>query len=719
MFQQSSFLQFLLAASILGACNHDGNGSGGGTAVDAAAPTVTIDFPPLGSITDATSIHVRGHASDVTGVASIRVNGVLAATDDGFANWSAQIPVGLGDLPVVIASTDTLGNTDSSAASTAVRSDGPFLFDVRDVVVDPEHGRALLVDAYQRALIGINLKTSMRFMISGPDATLGLPFSLPCALVLSPDASFAWVADALTNAIFRVDLATGIREVVSSPGVGTGPNLVSPQSLAYDATQARLFVSSGVPVNSILAVDPSTGNRMVLTGPTFGSGMKLVAIQGLAAGGPHGSLLVTDSSFQGVVSVSTSNGNRTLFSGDGAGYGPLFLFPTKCTLDAVNQRLLVADDEGRAVVAVTLPSGNRMIVSQKGLGTGPALEGVHGLAWNGDQEALLVAQSDRLLRVDLVTGDREVFTSTARGVGLAFEAPTEIAYDEIGDMIYVVDSPTSVSTIYSVERSTGNREPVSVLTGSGAAGACGLEIDRGHAHVLTLGCYSAAGASAVVCLDLPHYSADLIGPVNLRPATVVDMSAEFGGSRMLLATDSALYAIALATNTLSLLSDNSMGQGTLLAGVARVASHPDGVHVLATQAMDGSRSTGLVSIDLVTGERRLVSSSAVGSGPLLTEPSGLALDGSGDTAIVVDVAQEALVQIDLVSGNRTNLSQSPTVPLTKSSGSLPIGSGPTFASPLDVTLDLARFVAYTTHRFPIRGVLAVDLVSGDRVLISR
>ena len=85
---------------------------------DASSPTLAITTPATGSNTTHGTVIVSGTASDtISGMASLSVNGTTATTADGYAHWTATVPLtsGANSLPAV--ATDNVGNTTSNSLS--------------------------------------------------------------------------------------------------------------------------------------------------------------------------------------------------------------------------------------------------------------------------------------------------------------------------------------------------------------------------------------------------------------------------------------------------------------------------------------------------------------------------------------------------------------------------------------------------------------------------
>ena len=215
-----------------------GNVGLGGSSItlDFTPPVATITFPGSALLTY-TQVTVRGTAQDTNSITNVLVNGVTAASTDGFAHWEAVLLLGFGlQQTLAVSTTDMAGNTNAAAASATV-----------DVVAS----------------------------ISGADRGTGTAFEQPLAIAI--EASGQWlVVDNSLGVVVRVDPATGNRTVVSGcisipaaacqpPNlVGSGPEFVSPVAIAIEASGQWLVVDNSLDV--VVRVDPATGDRTVVSG---------------------------------------------------------------------------------------------------------------------------------------------------------------------------------------------------------------------------------------------------------------------------------------------------------------------------------------------------------------------------------------------------------------------------------------------------------------------
>jgi DNA-binding beta-propeller fold protein YncE len=84
-------------------------------------------------------------------------------------------------------------------------------------------------------------------------------------------------------------------------------------------------------------------------------------------------------------------------------------------------------------------------------------------------------------------------------------------------------------------------------------------------------------------------------------------------------------------------------------------SNPQGIALDRTNnraLVVDSELDALMSIDLTTGDRVILSDATIGSGTNLIYPRGVVLDSANNRALVIDSHLNALVAIDLATGER-------------------------------------------------------------------
>ena len=650
---------------LAGAC-HDGSGSG--FSGDSTAPIVELTFPPPVSATDAESITVTGTASDPSGVAEIRVNGVLADTTDGFATWSAQVLLAPGMNTLAVEASDSVGNSDVLAAQASIDSQA-LVRGPGGIAVDPARQVAFVLESGLKA---VDLRTGIRTRVSDPAHTF---FGAGIAL----DGNRALIAQVgPPHAVIAVDLASGAVTTLSDDAHGIGPSLSSPTTIAVDVDRA-LVTTGPAMTKDLVAVDLTSGDRTLLSSPTLGSGPALRSPMSIVVDG--GRALVLDQQV-GVVAVDLVTGDRTILSDENTGTGPAFEYPQDMTLDF--ERVLVTDRSLGAVLAVDLLSGDRTIVSDH-------FEAPHAptsIALDlTDPSRVIVADPflGALQAVDLSTGELSLVTPrTSVGTGPSFRdlAPEALALQE--DRLLVGGRGLERSLL-AVDLATGDRTVVSdPATGNGPQFlfAEAIVVDGDRALVLS--------GRTIFAVDLASGDRSIVSNASTGVGPMFDDPDEIAlaGNYLLVADDYSLLAVELASGDRTILS----GGGDVQAIVV------DGDRAFVVDQFHEDMSA-ILAVDLASGERSIIADDSVGAGPILLHASDLVLDG--DRVLVL--ARGGLYGVDLATGDRTVLSGATT------------GTGP--------LVDLLRIASSGERVWAtdpnLHAVLALDLRFGQRTIVTR
>lgn len=159
--------------------------------------------------------------------------------------------------------------------------------------------------------------------------------------------------------------------------------------------------------------------------------------------------------------------------------------------------------------------------------------------------------------------------------------------------------------------------------------------------------------------------------------------------------------------------DSSVPEDAAGAGAPSVTVLDPGVpRILVTTFGESGHGSGLVAVAESTGDRRMFSSytGEAGTGTPFRAPHALVLDRSNRRALVTD-GLTGLVAVDLASGNRTLISG------THPDSGLRGEGTPNF-DPATIDLDATASVAYVVD-WEHDALLVVDLVSGDRAIVAR
>ena len=312
--------------------------------------------------------------------------------------------------------------------------------------------------------------------------------------------------------------------------------------------------------------------------------------------------------------------------------------------------LAVADYTRRAILRVDRATGNRTVISgcidagcTSEVGTGRSFGAPLGVVQlNGN--SIVVADADpngpALIRVALATGNRTLVTGCNPGCGTGVGAGR--------DMVYPYDVSTLGSSLFAVDYSFGDA--------NGALASVNLATGN---RTTVSGCIDDA------CSSLVGSGRNFVGPVGI----IRD----------------------LTTNPTSLL--------------------------VVERAFPSGSPLGVTHVDPANGNRTVVSgcvdvgcTTIAGSGPMFIAPN--IGDYYSGALVVPDSGLQAIVGVDLATGNRNIFSGCSDPSCTSQ-----VGSGPAFTSPLTAKLATNNSeILVADANFP--GILSVDLFNGNRTVVS-
>lgn len=294
------------------------------------------------------------------------------------------------------------------------------------------------------------------------------------------------------------------------------------------------------------------------------------------------------------------------------------VFPVNVVDDLLSESVFVVDEAN--VSHVDIDSGNRVVVSGE-TGSGPVLEFVDSLLIK-DGATLLAGGSANILSIGIFTGARTVLAEPSDGKG---PYPSEF-----GPLIR--ESGSSAVILY---------RPALALT----PGLFRLDLLTGERILLS---------------NIP-FGDDL----------AIEANGDFLYCRTepgLTSNEGKLYRLDSQTGVETLVSGPGEGTGQFMLGANAVDVLDDGTIILSV-ALTGTNA--VVAVDPASGDRTLISSDLMGSGPSLSFVSQLKRLPSGDL-IVADIGYNALFGVLPANGNRSILSGD-NIP------NPPIGEGPLFS----------------------------------------
>lgn len=365
-----------------------------------------------------------------------------------------------------------------------------------------------------------------------------------------------------------------------------------------------------------------------------------------------------------------------------------------------------SDPDGIASVTV---DGRSAIVRPTGAGS---------IRWE-QTVPIAPGDSDLLVLITDAVGESSVARVPIRRLEGLLNTPVAPAFDAAGTL-FVLDAggigSTGLGRLTRLEEFRGagaNRVRTVSTAGGPGAGPDLLEptdfvIDDAAGRALVVD----NGLDAVLAIDLASGDRQVLsGPgIGLGPDLGLPCAILLDGPGRALVLDGnfnntaflggqgqrRILSIDLVSGERSVVSDDSTGAGSGFA--APLDMIRDGARLLVSD--NAFRS--IIAVDPATGDRQVVSDGTIGQGPLLVEPQGLLLDGG--RVLVVDSALEALLAVDLTTGDRTILSGPSR------------GLGPGLLEPRQLARDPVTgevLVADTVADH----LIAIDPISGDRRIL--
>lgn len=687
----------LLVALLTAACG--GGGGGGGELV----PTAEVSFPGGTSTTDASAMTVSGRSQAAGApLAAVRVDGVPATSSDGFATWTATVPLGVGTNRLEVELEDADGDVFTRAARADVRRVDHLYRSLGALHVDPVRGVIWALDGLGDALIVLGLQSGAPELVSGDDRGAGPLFGQPRRTALSPDGKTAYVADFQLDGVVAVDVATGDREVLALTGDDLGTFF---NGLDVDpVTEDLVFVSDrGVFVIDVAAL---TVTRLVPSGSSA-LGPALSDPRSTAVD-PVRQAVYVATRFE-IQIVDVKSGKHELVSGTGVGTGPEFAQLIGIAVDPVDGTIYGVDNLLNVLFSIDPVSGEREAVAPFKKPVRPG-----SIAFDPDRGLVLVVDTTTgdVLAIDPVKGTTGVLASLRVGEGAFYGRLDDFASS--GGRLFAVDS--SEGRLLELDGESGDRVEVSGFTQTdGEAGAgesfstpAGVAVDLGAGVAYV----ADEGEERVVRVELASGDRSTVAQGGLPGtfATILRIELLPDGRLLVLdrhALSGGLWTVDPATGQQTPLSNFGDGKGVeLLKSVEGLALDLPRGRALVTDSDADAGVSSVKAVDLATGQRSILSASVlVGGGEALSRARGI-VAGSGSVAYVGDFEAKQILAVDLATGVRTLVSGATR------------GGGPELDSLQTLFLDRenGRLLTYSNAH---DALLGVSLASGDRAILSK
>ena len=319
------------------------------------------------------------------------------------------------------------------------------------------------------------------------------------------------------------------------------------------------------------------------------------------------------------------------------------------------------NDPAAATATVTM---NATATTTGMVGAGPPISMPRDILIDQARNRLLYIDTgnDSLSAVDLATGNRTVVSMGATGGGMPANMvnPVGMAGNLAGSIVFVTDD--SLDLVIGINILSGIRQVISNNAMGGApnfADPRGIAFDSNRIYwldfilehmisaLVTMGNARTLESSNTAPVGLPNFT--FLDRVKIEPGANRAFTTErtFAG---------AIYSVNLTTGARTTIADTGMGTGGPAGFDTPVGLEMDlGNNRLMTQ-LEGSNAT--VFVDIATGNRTTVSQSpGMGNGPAFMSEEGLAYDNVNQLAYVIDDGVNAVYMVDAVTGERVIMSR--------------------------------------------------------------
>jgi hypothetical protein len=410
------------------------------TILDTTAPVAEFKFPTPYTMSEATSVKVRGTATDEHAISSVKlvVNGtteVLATpkAQGDFSSWTAEVPLTANaENEVKVVATDDRNNSISIDVANEVNirqapvanafpdENNQFGSIFQGLVIDRFGGRNRVLVGGVSSVISVDLNTGIR----QPTITHSSNIK---SLVLDPAGAFLFASS--YDEILEFDLISGelnntyTSELVDNAAAMTidttaknGSSLVMVNSV-YSDTSGGSSVGFSLLEKEFYLISPATNQPYLMLG------------EGIAVDATNNRYLIPvggqfDLSLHGIVAVDRSNGAHSIFSSNTVAGGELFgeVYGSDSALitaivDQYTNALIVPEYPNK-LFSIDLTTGDRKVITnviyKNTAGVGVSNAALGAMDIDKDKRILFAVESTRkaLIAIDLETGEKVILSKS-------------------------------------------------------------------------------------------------------------------------------------------------------------------------------------------------------------------------------------------------------------------------------------------------------------------
>nr|WP_010132332.1 PQQ-binding-like beta-propeller repeat protein [Microbulbifer agarilyticus] len=466
----------------------------------------------------------------------------------------------------------------------------------------------------------------------------------------------------LSSVVTTTDVISGemTHFPVSGNYYGSALNTTTGKMYAFDVDGSVFELSLSSTPDSVISWDGTDGVSFRPENATIDSSANILYMFNSASNGLEWALY----------SVDLASGARALVSSESYGSGAAI--GNSRAIAAANGRLFAHARQGDQdqIIEIDLATGNRVVASSNSVGTGYDFQWAMNFTVNSSGDKAYVGDFyDELLEVNLDTGERRLISGKYDylATNLVFEQNFDMAVDDVNGDIYL---GCVANHLIAIDIDTGERRQIT----QGARGQ-GAPINRGQSarydsvndRVLLINELTQSYAYEIMAVD------PISGDRKIVTSEVIGSGADIGRFR-----DFAVSAL-------------------------------DGDIYLAQSWWDSasySEKNTVVEVDAETGDRKLVSGTGRGLGPVFTQITAIEIVEETGIAYVLDRDVDAIFQVELSTGNRQIVSQPGGA-----------GGGVDWQLPTYTALNPEQTLLYVSEQ-STGTIYQVDLATGQREVFS-
>lgn len=640
----------------------------------------------------------------------LATNGSLSCSDKslskegGYYKLMVSSCTGSGRLKIDHNSSD---NTKSALISD---NKSMILKDVINIFRHPNNKKLYVMNnktMYSRSIFRIDEESGEKTIVSSnslnPSTPLIESHAYPTAH--SSDTEIFLVA---SDEIISVNVESGVRSVVSSDSVGSGASLASIKGLATDGTSIFAISASA---DTLYMIDKANGNRSVLSSSMVGAGEFFSSPVNMVLDDLNDTFYVLENTY--ILGVDKANGQRVRISGNSTGSGESYVKLKQAQLSSDANYLYVLDHgdsnnidySSNKILKVNVNTGDREVIVNNSTISSSSIS---SFVYNGDSSLTLFdSQSEKIIQYNYETDTQNVIANNFRaGSGETFNLSSYrgswIATDPSTDGLYVLQN--SDMKIFKAAKTSGDRTLVNQMLNVmfPVYDPQGLAIDSSGSFAY----FTCDSTNGLMKIDLSQtdlsYNYELVTQdnTNLSWPTAVVLNSD-GTSAFVSDTGSdQIYEVNVSDGSKVLVSNSGTGTGTMFGAPAGLALD----QLEQNLYLSDSTMNAIFKIDISTGNRVIISdNSSFGSGADLDTPKEIALSSDGNFYVLNN---KNLLLVNTTTGNRSVVSSDD------------VGSGPEFPINSSLALSNDKTKAYITDK-AAAAIIEVDLSTGNRTIISR